>query len=287
MKRFYAYVQLCHCEVLLFALLPVCIGFSLAADEGPIDYFLGVLTVLFAVSIQVFNNVVDELVDFTTGNAYRGKLGFPRPLVDGRLTPRDAFRVITVSGGLAMLFGTMLVYLCLPWSVFPLLLVPAAAWAYTGEPMRLGYRGYGELAVFLLFGPIATAGTFWLQRGYFSGEAVAAAILSGLVSVSVLTVHNLRDLRVDEFCRKKTLAVVFGRGFSVSLFAVSGVISACLLGWLTDWVWMLPILLFTFLTTRELGKEKDPSRINELLNQTVAVSVGALFWVVFYLVKDL
>ncbi len=283
--RLYAYVQICHLDMVALAVLPVLLGLALASQTGPVDAFVAVLSVLFVVIAQSFCNTMNDWVDFRSGNDYPGKPGMPKPLVDGRLTEQEAFRFATFLGGAMILLGVILVHVCLPWICFPFMLIPAAAWALTGKPPGLDYKGFSEILVFLLFGWGSAAGAFWLQRSSLSMLAAAGATMTGLLAVNVLIANGLRDFRVDEFSRKRTLAVMFGRRFALAQYSVNAVIAACLFGWLTNWNWTFAVLLFAFLTTREMRRSINPRRLNELLNNTLVFTIASEVAAIIYLMR--
>jgi 1,4-dihydroxy-2-naphthoate octaprenyltransferase len=85
-----------------------------------------------------------------------------------------------------------------------------SAWRYTGGKNPYGYRGLGEIYVFIFFGLVATLGTFYSQTGEISIEAIMAAISNGAVSCALLAVNNIRDIEGDTRAGKRTLAVRLG-----------------------------------------------------------------------------
>ncbi len=95
---------------------------------------------------------------------------------------------------------------------------------YTAGPLPLGYIGAADVFVLVFFGPVAVAGTFYVQTGAMAWPPVAAGLAPGLLSVALLTANNLRDIETDRRAGKKTLAVRFGKGFARAEYA------CCLLG---------------------------------------------------------
>jgi 1,4-dihydroxy-2-naphthoate polyprenyltransferase len=85
-----------------------------------------------------------------------------------------------------------------------------AAWFYTGGSRPYGYRGLGEVAVFVFFGVAAVAGTAYVQMGSLSWLGLLASVPAGLLSCALLMVNNLRDIRSDVEAGKRTLAVRIG-----------------------------------------------------------------------------
>ncbi len=86
----------------------------------------------------------------------------------------------------------------------------AAAWTYTGGSRPYGYRGLGEVAVFIFFGVAAVTGTAYVQMGRVTWLALAASVPVGLLSCALLVINNLRDIPSDAVAGKRTLAVLIG-----------------------------------------------------------------------------
>ena len=83
---------------------------------------------------------------------------------------------------------------------------------YTGGPRPYGYEGLGEVFVFLFFGIVAVAGSFFVQVTHLNWEAFALAVPVGLLASAILVVNNFRDIDSDRRADKRTLAVRLGRG---------------------------------------------------------------------------
>jgi 1,4-dihydroxy-2-naphthoate octaprenyltransferase len=108
-------------------------------------------------------------------------------------------------------FGLWLAYVGGPVLLVLGLLAIAAALAYTGGPWPYGYRGLGEVFVFVFFGLVAVVGTAYLQAMRLDPVFFAAAIPPGALITAILVVNNLRDIPTDRAAGKRTLAVVLGR----------------------------------------------------------------------------
>ena len=104
------------------------------------------------------------------------------------------------------------------WLVLAGALAVLAAWFYTGGSRPYGYRGFGEVSVFVFFGVAAVAGTAYVQMGRLSWLGLAASIPAGLLSCALLMVNNLRDIRSDGESGKRTLAVRIGDARSRSVY---------------------------------------------------------------------
>ena len=105
----------------------------------------------------------------------------------------------------------------------------AAAWFYTGGPRPYGYRGLGEVFVFLFFGLMATCGTTYVQAGRVPLWGWVAGAGVGLIACALLMVNNLRDIRTDPVHGKMTLAVRLGERRARQAF-MALLVAPCWLG---------------------------------------------------------
>jgi 1,4-dihydroxy-2-naphthoate octaprenyltransferase len=110
----------------------------------------------------------------------------------------------------ACLVGLVLAAVTSWWIVAGGALCVLAAWFYTGGPRPYGYRGLGEISVFVFFGVAAVAGTAYVEMGRLSWLGLAASVPAGLLSCALLMINNLRDIGSDASSGKQTLAVRIG-----------------------------------------------------------------------------
>lgn len=87
----------------------------------------------------------------------------------------------------------------------------ACGLAYTAVPLKLSYRGFGEVVVFMAFGPLLVAGAYLAQTGSVNTFAIAVSIPAGLLVLSILMVNEVLDEKWDRLARKLTLVVILGR----------------------------------------------------------------------------
>jgi 1,4-dihydroxy-2-naphthoate octaprenyltransferase len=97
----------------------------------------------------------------------------------------------------------------------------ASGVAYTGGPFPLGYHGLGDVFVFIFFGLVAVAVTFFVQTGHVSVEAWMAGAAIGALAANILLVNNYRDTETDAKAGKRTLVVRFGKSFARVQFAMA------------------------------------------------------------------
>jgi 1,4-dihydroxy-2-naphthoate polyprenyltransferase len=202
------------------AVAPVLVGTALAGYLHVFHPLRFVAALLGAIFIQVGTNLSNDYSDARRGADAEDRLGPVRVTAGGLVPPRQVLVATYVTFGLAVLAGVYLVIVA-GWQ---LLLVGAASIlagvAYTGGPKPYGYEGLGEAFVFLFFGVVAVAGSFFVQTVHLDWEAFALSVPVGLLAAAILVVNNVRDIDSDRRARKRTLAVRIGRERTRSLFAV-------------------------------------------------------------------
>jgi 1,4-dihydroxy-2-naphthoate polyprenyltransferase len=92
---------------------------------------------------------------------------------------------------------------------------------YTGGPRPYGYAGLGEVFVFLFFGVVAVAGSYYVQVRHLQWEAFALSVPVGLLAAAILVVNNVRDIDSDRRADKRTLAVKLGRQRTRAMFTAT------------------------------------------------------------------
>lgn len=133
-----------------------------------------------------------------------------RLTASGAASPGAVKRATFAAFGVAGVAGVVLSLLSAWWLVVVGALCIVAAWFYTGGKNPYGYRGLGEVSVFVFFGLVAVLGTQFTQAGVVSWQGVLCAVSVGAMSAAVNLVNNLRDIPSDSEAGKITLAVRLG-----------------------------------------------------------------------------
>lgn len=221
------------------AVAPVLVGTSAAVLDGRWHLGLALLALAVALALQVGVNYANDYSDGIRGTD-EVRHG-PVRLVGQRLAePAAVKRAAFAAFGVAGVAGLALVALAGHWWLLALgALSVLAAWRYTGGESPYGYRGLGEVYVFVFFGLVATLGTEYTQASRISLFGVLGAIAIGSLASAILVANNLRDIPTDTVAGKRTLAVRLGDRRTRLLYAVLlGVPFLCLgaMAWLsTPW----------------------------------------------------
>jgi 1,4-dihydroxy-2-naphthoate octaprenyltransferase len=216
------------------AVAPVLVGTALAATQGTFKVLTFVAAMLGALFIQIGTNLSNDYSDARRGADTEDRLGPVRVTAGGLVPPRQVLIATYVSFGLAVLAGTYLIATA-GWELLVAGVASIVAGVlYTGGPRPYGYEGLGEVFVFLFFGIVAVAGSYFAQVERVAWEALVLAVPVGLLAAAILVVNNVRDLETDRRANKRTLAVRMGREATRALYAamVAGAFLTAQLPWL-------------------------------------------------------
>jgi 1,4-dihydroxy-2-naphthoate octaprenyltransferase len=207
------------------------LGTALAFAESRADFFAALAALCGALFIQIGTNFANDYWDAKKGADTGERLGPLRVTAAGLAKPGAVLAATGVAFGISALAGVYLI-LVAGWPVLAIGLVSIACGiAYTAGPFPLAYLGLGEVFSFVFFGPVAVAGTFFVQADGVGWEAVLAGFVPGAYSVALISLNNFRDRAQDVAARKWTLAARFGEKFArVEIVAFLALPSAVVLG---------------------------------------------------------
>lgn len=201
------------------AVVPVLIGSGVAAGYGKFSLWRAALALVVALALQIGVNFANDYSDGVRGSdSAERRVGPMRLVGSGLASPRQVKLAAFGCFFVACCAGLALAAVTSWWLVLAGALAVLAAWFYTGGSRPYGYRGFGEVSVFVFFGVAAVAGTAYVQMGRLSWLGLAASIPAGLLSCALLMVNNLRDIRSDGESGKRTLAVRIGDARSRSVY---------------------------------------------------------------------
>jgi 1,4-dihydroxy-2-naphthoate polyprenyltransferase len=222
------------------AISPVLVGTALAGSEDVFRALPFIAALVGSVFIQIGTNLSNDYSDARRGADAEDRLGPVRVTAGGLMPPKRVLVGTYVAFGIAVAAGLYLAAVA-GWE---LLAVGAASILagvlYTGGPRPYGYEGLGELFVFLFFGIVAVAGSYFVQTEELRWEAFALAVPVGLLAAAILVVNNIRDIDTDRRAGKRTLAVKLGRQRARRLFGAmvvsSFAVPVALVAPLSPWV---------------------------------------------------
>jgi 1,4-dihydroxy-2-naphthoate polyprenyltransferase len=275
------------------AVAPVIVGTALAGTEDVFKPLRLAAALIGSIFIQVGTNLANDYSDARRGADTEDRLGPVRVTAGGLMPPRRVLVGTWVAFGVAVAAGAYLAAVA-GWELLVVgALSIAAGVLYTGGPRPYGYEGLGELFVFLFFGLVAVAGSYFVQVEDLRWEAVALGVPVGLLAAAILVVNNVRDIETDRRAGKRTLAVRLGRERAVTLFMAMLALAYVAPIW--TWIfsndlaaWMLlPVLSLPLALPMAsvLNSRRDGPSLNKLLADTgallaafsVLLATGVLF----------
>ncbi len=211
-------------KTLTAAIGPVLMGTAMAFGDGIQHFPTAFLCLLGALTAQIGTNLANDYFDFKHGVDTSERLGPVRVTQAGLLKPYE----VLIGFILTFCLSAYISYFLIKRGGTPITIIAVAAILsgifYTAGPRPLGYLGLGDFFVFIFFGPVAVAGTYYAQSLEINPAVILAGIPPGLISVAILCTNNLRDIESDRKTGKHTLAVRFGRSFAQTeyLFCILG-----------------------------------------------------------------
>jgi 1,4-dihydroxy-2-naphthoate polyprenyltransferase len=192
------------------SIVPVVVGGACALVAGGGSLLAFLLCLGGAMALQAGTNLVNDYYDHRLGADHSGSLGPSRVIQEGWLAPRT----VLLAGIAFFVAGGAAGFLLVATAGWPILVLGAIgvplAYGYTAPPLKLAYRGLGELNVFVLMGPLMVLGGFLVHRVAGATIALTASVPVGCLVAAILHCNNIRDLDDDRALGKQTLATIVG-----------------------------------------------------------------------------
>jgi 1,4-dihydroxy-2-naphthoate octaprenyltransferase len=292
MKKWIAAFRL---KTLPLALSNTIMGSALAAGEDKFRWSIFGLAALTTILLQIMSNMANDYGDFVNGKDTAERIGPKRMVQSGEITPKTMLRGIIIIGIFTAISGLTLILVgtagiditnILIFGVLGIAAIVAAI-KYTVGKNPYGYRGLGDIFVFIFFGLVGVIGTYFLHAQSFSWDLLLPASAMGFLSTGVLNMNNLRDYEADKNANKKTIVVAMGQQKAkfYHLFLVGGAILLAIIytiiNYSSPWQWLfvisLPVLflnlkiVFSYKNSIELYPELGKLAMGTLL---FAISFG-------------
>ena len=219
MTRFQAWKIAARPHTLPAAVVPVLVGSGLAYGEGVYRWDAFVWALVGALAIQVAANFANDASDAHRGADTKDRVGPPRMVALGVIDARQMWLATWIAVAIAAVAGVFLTVIA-GWIVLLIGVSSVVAMlGYVGGPAPYGYRGLGEVFVFVFFGLVATVGSRYVHDQSAPLSAWLLAIPIGMLVTAILVVNNYRDIDTDRAAGKRTLAVMIDRVRTRNLFA--------------------------------------------------------------------
>ncbi len=213
-----AWIKALRIRTLPLAVSGIVVGNAVAYYYGQFDSLIFKLSLYTALLLQILSNLANDYGDFQKGTDNVNRVGPERALQSGAIEPKDMKTAMIIVGFFAFICGASLVFLGLSQAnlVAGLFFIGIgivciiAAIFYTMGKHAYGYKGLGDIMVFLFFGITAVAGSFYLQFKDMLWQVLLPAAAVGFFSAGVLNMNNMRDVVNDKACGKITIPVRLG-----------------------------------------------------------------------------
>jgi len=205
-------------KITLASMASLFLGACFALKDGSLSIGWLVITVLGIFFIEVAKNASGEIFDFDSGTDlavaeedWSPFSGGKRVLVDGLLTRGQTKAIAAGAYALGIASGLAIVFFR-EWNVLWIGMAGVGlAYFYHAPPLKLSYRGLGEVAVATTYGPLIALGTYLVQRGRIDAGIVWASVPLGLLIGAFLWVCEFPDYLADREAGKRNLVVQLGR----------------------------------------------------------------------------
>jgi len=221
------------------AIAPVIVATAFAGNAWQPAQAL--LALLVSLSLQIGVNYANDYSDGIRGTD-DSRVGPVRLTASKLASAQSVKNAAFISFGIAAVAGLILALQTTWWLIAVGALAIAAAWGYTGGANPYGYKGLGEISVFVFFGVVATVGGYYVQTEVLNLDIFIVSIPMGSLACAILAINNLRDRAQDEIVGKRTMAVRLGDKGARVLY-ISLLISAHLFALLTFRTFALLTLL--------------------------------------------
>ena len=218
MSKFSSWINAARLRTLPLSISGILVGSAIAAHSGYFDIAIFSLALATTLGLQILSNFANDYGDGIKGTDNDERIGPARAIQSGLITHKDMKVAMVVTAVTTLLMAVLLIYASfgseklLSALFFFFLGVAAiiAAIKYTVGDSAYGYRGMGDIFVFIFFGLVAVYGSYYLYSHSHEIISVFPAVSIGFLSVAVLNLNNLRDRISDERSGKITLVVKLG-----------------------------------------------------------------------------
>ncbi len=220
MKKVSLWISTMRLRTLPLSVSGIILASFLAEYNGCFQWKIFVLAILTTLSLQILSNLANDYGDGVKGTDNNDRIGPERAIQSGSILPEEMFNAIRINILISIALAFLLIFSAFGVRHFLLTLLffflgivcVVAALRYTMGNNAYGYRGLGDVFVFVFFGLISVAGCYVLYAKTIDHVVFLPAFTIGLLSAGVLNLNNMRDILSDAKSDKITLAVRLGKG---------------------------------------------------------------------------
>ena len=202
------------------SLLPALTAVALTCGQGHFSTIAAIASIVGVIALHLGLNLMDDWYDYKVGSAearqavanegFRGRMVKYPYLTSGEATPKELHRAAFSFLGAAALMGVAVIavrgWMTLVWMAAAIVI----GMSYSGGPLKLGFRGFGELVIFIMFGPLLMTGVYWAITGSVDLKIVWLSTAVGFLVTNIVYSHSVLDAVPDAKMGKKTMAHLMG-----------------------------------------------------------------------------
>ena len=269
-----AWILAARPKTLAAAATPVLLGCALAYTDGTFQWIPAILCFLFAFSMQIDANFINDYYDYLKGSDREDRLGPERACAQGWITLSAMKKGMIFITLLSCFWGLLLLRYC-GLEMIPVgLLCVLFAFLYTAGPYPLAYHGWGDVLVIVFFGFVPVGCTYYTMAHDWTWNVTIACAACGLVSDLLLMLNNYRDREQDKISGKRTLIVRLGEKAGRYAYLALGILAVGLCafyafnGYLMASLLPVLFLILHFTTWREMVRIHQGKALNIVLGKT-------------------
>jgi len=295
MLKFKTWISAARLRTLPLSIAGILAGTGMAVRQGFFNPTILIFALLTTLGLQVLSNFANDYGDGVKGTDNEDRVGPMRALQSGIISDREMKNAMIITSIITMIFAGILIFSTFEkeelFNVFLFfvlgILAVIAAIKYTVGKTAYGYRGLGDIFVFLFFGLLSTVGSYFLYTKMLNSSIWIIASIIGLLSTAVLNLNNMRDRKSDQKAGKFTLVVKLGaekaKKYHFSLILFSFVLSMIYLTNHTNYLnWFILIAFIPlFIHLKVVRENKIPENLDPELKK---VALSTVLFALLYLI---
>lgn len=292
-SKFVSWVKAARLRTLPLAISSVMLGSLLAIKADTYSITVIGFSALTTLLLQILSNFANDYGDSEKGTDNEKRIGPARTVQSGELSKSQMKKGIVITGFFSLISGLLLIYFSFHSSFIPSLAFLAlglasiaAAIKYVAGKNAYGYKGLGDVFVFVFFGLVGVLGSYYVNTHNLTSILWLPAITMGLFSTGVLNLNNMRDAENDQLSQKITVAVRLGHRKSLmyhNCLILTGWLSAIVYSIgsgheITQYIYLiiLPVFLIDLI---KIAKIQNPAMLDPYLKR---LALSTLFFTMLF-----
>lgn len=298
MLKIKTWISAARIRTLPLSISGILAGTGMAIRQEIFNGQILIFALLTTLGLQILSNFANDYGDGVKGTDNEDRIGPMRALQSGIISDKEMKTGIFITAIITFILAGILIFISFETDeIFQVLLffilgiaAIAAAIKYTVGKTAYGYRGLGDIFVFLFFGLLSTVGSFYLYSKTLTPSIWIIGSIIGLLSTAVLNVNNMRDRKSDKKAGKITMAVKLGsekaKKYHYSLILISLGLSVIYIILHPHFLNALILIAFIplLLHLRVVKKNKVPEDLDPELKK---VALSTVFFSLIYLFSGL